>query len=57
MACTHEINGNPTWHLVELESINESYIDKDVAFSRTRENRSAIFICELCGELKKVLVI
>lgn len=49
MACEHK------FHLVELESVNDNYIENDKCCSRKREERNAIFVCELCGYIKKVV--
>jgi len=55
MVCEHN------WHFVELESINYNYVEeideKKICKSILRVPRHAIFVCDLCGQLKKVVLI
>ncbi len=55
MTCTHN------FHFIELESENEKYTEplepgKDIIKVRLRNPRYAIFVCDLCGLIKKVEV-
>ncbi len=52
MVCEHN------WYFVELEDINDNYIDENkTCIARVREIRHAIFVCEMCGELKEVPIL
>jgi len=45
------------FHLINIDSENENYVENDVCKTRIRELRLANFICDKCGLMNKIKII
>ena len=51
------LDNEHSFHFIEVQPINENYIEDDECKVRTRTTRLATFICDKCGLLKQVELI